>query len=74
MSDKAAVYTVELGSTNNMIRIAEVSNGYRVKYVLSVGEPVVSAYISGNQVVVQTKRALKIYDPNNGHLIRSQGL
>lgn len=74
MSDKAAVYSVELGNTNNMIRIAEVSNGYHVKYVLSVGEPVVNAYISGNQVVVQTKKAIKFYDPNNGHLIRVQGL
>lgn len=75
MSDKAAVYTVELGSSDSMVRISEVSNGYRVKYVLSIGEPVQNAYMSGNQVVVQTKnRKLKIYDPNTGHLIRMQNV
>ena len=74
MSDKAAVYTVEMGSSDSMIRIAEISDGYRVRYVLSVGEPVANAYMSGNQVVVVTKKGtLKIYDPNNGHLIRMQG-
>lgn len=75
MSNTAAVYNVQLGNIDTVVRISDAGDGYKILHTLSIGEPVQNAYISGNQVVVQTKnRKLKIYDPKTGHLIRMQSI